>query len=342
MRTIATLSGIVGCLVSLTARADCPPGQSVGPDTAGQCCWPGQVWSASRSVCVGVPQCPSGWQADGERCVAAGCPAGQASGPDTAGHCCWPGQVWSASRNVCVGIPQCGPGFTVSGESCVAAPATGGAPPPTATPPAPVAAPVAPAPVVPSVAPPPMPPLGTVPVTFVAKAEALGHLYRVTVGPASCTTPCTLNVPPGNVHLVVESQRVAAGRFQTDVQVPPTPSLVRMHYTGINGYIMGGVAIGLGVPATIACAWLLTQYDGRIINNAVNNDYLLFGAIGVALGSALVITGAIEIALANRHTVDVQMTGPPMHAKAPRPRLTFGAAPTARGTGGAASLAVTF
>jgi hypothetical protein len=52
------------------AAGACPTGQTVGPDTATHCCWPGQVFSMSRNVCVGVPQsCPAGTHAVGEACV---------------------------------------------------------------------------------------------------------------------------------------------------------------------------------------------------------------------------------------------------------------------------------
>jgi hypothetical protein len=48
----------------------CPMGKMVGPDTAGHCCWPGQVFSMTRNVCVGVPQsCPDGTHAAAEACV---------------------------------------------------------------------------------------------------------------------------------------------------------------------------------------------------------------------------------------------------------------------------------
>ncbi|HEY0880304.1 MAG TPA: hypothetical protein VGD87_02180 [Archangium sp.] len=99
--------------------ASCPEGQSINADTAGQCCWSGQVYSKLQKRCVGVPACPVGMEAQGETCAVA-CPAGQSVNADTAGHCCWGGQVWSNARNVCVGIPQCPPGMGVSGEACVA------------------------------------------------------------------------------------------------------------------------------------------------------------------------------------------------------------------------------
>ncbi len=103
------------------SAATCADGQSRTADTAGHCCWPSQVWSSSRSVCVGVPQCPSGQHAEGESCVAGiACDPGMVSNPDTAGRCCWPNQVWSNGRAVCIGVPACPSGSVAQGETCVA------------------------------------------------------------------------------------------------------------------------------------------------------------------------------------------------------------------------------
>src|SRR5438552_2376298 len=117
---------ILAALASPAAARPCPDGQSVNPDTAGNCCWPGQAWSKTRAVCVGVPTCPNGFEAAGESCAAKTpqCPAGQSISLDTDGHCCWGGQAWSKSRNACVGVPQCPGGYSPSGESCVAGGAT--------------------------------------------------------------------------------------------------------------------------------------------------------------------------------------------------------------------------
>jgi hypothetical protein len=46
----------------------CPAGMLRGADKA-HCCWPGQAWSKSRQVCVGFPNCPKGFEVDGEGCV---------------------------------------------------------------------------------------------------------------------------------------------------------------------------------------------------------------------------------------------------------------------------------
>lgn len=125
---MTVLSVVAATLLSQT----CAPGQSVTADTAGQCCWPQQVWSNSRSVCVGVPSCPPGLRAERETCVA-DCAQGQEITADSAGHCCWPQQVWSSSRSVCVGVPSCPSGFTVDGEACVVASSPPPEPPPLVT-----------------------------------------------------------------------------------------------------------------------------------------------------------------------------------------------------------------
>lgn len=52
------------------AAGSCPTGKTVGPDTAGHCCWPGQVFASSRNACVGVPTaCPPGLRPVGEECA---------------------------------------------------------------------------------------------------------------------------------------------------------------------------------------------------------------------------------------------------------------------------------
>lgn len=48
----------------------CPVGKVVTADTAGRCCWPGQVFAPGRNSCVGVPvQCPPGTHVAGESCA---------------------------------------------------------------------------------------------------------------------------------------------------------------------------------------------------------------------------------------------------------------------------------
>jgi hypothetical protein len=136
--------GLVVALTLAQPRAACAPGQAIGPDTAGHCCWRNQAWSKSQSRCVGVPTCPEGQVVLGESC---GCPAGQATNADTAGHCCWAGQAWSQGRAVCVGVPSCPATLVQSGEACVD-PMSVAPPPVDAAPPPPVEAPAPPPPMV--------------------------------------------------------------------------------------------------------------------------------------------------------------------------------------------------
>jgi len=97
---------IVALLVASAAHAKCRDGKTATADTAGHCCWPGQVWNNEK--CIGTPtSCPTGFvtDADTQSCKDnspkrdSGCGDGMVSvkvGNDS--HCCWPGQAWSTTR----------------------------------------------------------------------------------------------------------------------------------------------------------------------------------------------------------------------------------------------------
>lgn len=102
------------------AVEECTEGKGRSVDTAGHCCWSGQVWN--RTGCVGVPSsCPAGLSqsAAHQSCELVACGGGQARAEDGV-HCCWPGQGWSKSRATCIGVPKCPTGFEAQGDStCV-------------------------------------------------------------------------------------------------------------------------------------------------------------------------------------------------------------------------------
>jgi hypothetical protein len=290
-------------LAPLVGRAQpaCPPGQSVTVDTAGRCCWGGQVWSPGRQSCIGIPECPAGMAPQGEECVGAApqCPYGQSVTVETGGHCCWSGQVWSTARQACVGVPQCPPGLAPTGESCAAASTT-------------------------------------VPITFAARSEQTGAQFRVTVGLQSCTTPCMLNLRPGPAQLAIESTR-PSGRYHEDIVVPAAPSLVRLSYRGIGGWIMGPILVSLGIPLTIGGAYLLSFYNSTLVNNSNNTLDLTLGTLSVVAGAVCVVGGIMQTALAGRHTAEVAVTGA---AQARRPQLlSLGAAPLRDGVAAGAAIA---
>lgn len=97
----------------------CPEGKQITADTAGHCCWQGQVWNGAR--CVGAPaSCPAGFQADAQKqdCLMLACPAGKVR--KEGAHCCWPGQGYSHARNACIGTPVCPKGLEPQGtDDCV-------------------------------------------------------------------------------------------------------------------------------------------------------------------------------------------------------------------------------
>lgn len=101
----------------------CLGGQLADDDEAGQCCWPGQVFSSKAARCVGVPSCPAGLRVVGESCQ---CASGQVINAATQGHCCWEGQRWGATE-ACEGTPSsCPATHWLSGNECVPLPACNG------------------------------------------------------------------------------------------------------------------------------------------------------------------------------------------------------------------------
>jgi PEGA domain len=95
----------------------CPGGREKTADTAGHCCWVGQVWADDS--CRGMPsRCPAGFRVDEaqEACELAPCEADRVRMGDGA-TCCYPGQV--ASKGACRGRPKaCPEHFQPKGETC--------------------------------------------------------------------------------------------------------------------------------------------------------------------------------------------------------------------------------
>ncbi len=100
---------------AVDATLGCRLGQTRSAQTAGVCCWEGQVFAEGR--CRGIPSsCPSGYERAGEACVLSACSAGHVRASDGV-TCCWPGQVAVEGR--CRGIPSsCPPHFDPVGEDC--------------------------------------------------------------------------------------------------------------------------------------------------------------------------------------------------------------------------------
>jgi hypothetical protein len=115
------LVGLLAMFLSREAHAQaCSDGKVRNADTAGHCCWEGQVWANNK--CIGVPRaCPSGWSPDPKKegCSLNACANGMVRPPNGKTHCCWPGQAWSTLNSACVGSPKCPKGFEQRGDACV-------------------------------------------------------------------------------------------------------------------------------------------------------------------------------------------------------------------------------
>lgn len=241
------------------------------------------------------------------------CPVGQTVSPDTAGHCCWPAQAWSTARGKCVGEPQCPPGSESDGDTCVgtpqvpATPATPPTTPPKPAPPPPstyqpvqpsggVYQPVQPSggayqPVQPTsayrpVTPPPPPP--HVPVRFEPR-ERSDDRYRITADGKSCATPCTLDLPSGELRV----QADAGGRsLHAPLQVPGMPAIVEVSHRSRGHYILGGALLVVGVADVALGAWFIAgnSFDGH---EAV-------GGVAIGAGAVAAIVGIVDLAITSR------------------------------------------
>jgi hypothetical protein len=97
--------------------AACPEGQQRNDDTAGHCCWSGQVWAGGK--CNGAPAaCPRGFSVVKETCKPSECGEGMTHPANARTECCWPGQLWSKVNSTCVGTPRCPKGFELRGDTC--------------------------------------------------------------------------------------------------------------------------------------------------------------------------------------------------------------------------------
>lgn len=312
----AAVVALVVVAASPSARAQsCPTGQTVGPDTAGHCCWPQQAYSSARGACVGVPECPAGYTARGEMCVAgAGCPDGQQMTEETHGRCCWSGQVWSASRGLCVGIPMCPAQLRVSGETCVppgaaappppTTPSTTTTPPPaTTTPPAPATPPppgmeavepsAQPAPAVVT----PAANLPRFPMRFEARADR--DVFRVRAAGRSCTTPCTLDLPPGELQVHVDG---GSRSLDSRLKVPGVPSVVKVSYPSRATYAVGGALLALGLADTAVGFYF------AVSGNFDNHQAV--GAVNIVLGTVATIVGIVNLASAGRARLELRPSSP--------------------------------
>jgi len=274
----------MACAAGSAAGADCPAGQTVSADTAGHCCWPAQAWSSARSKCVGDPQCPAGTESDGDTCV--GTPVATPPPPKPAP----PGAYQPVEPVPPKGAPP------RPYQPVQPAPPVQPSPPTTYQPVQPSTStyqPVQPAtsayqPVAPPA------PAPHVPVRFEPRNRADDH-YRITADGKSCTTPCTLDLPAGELRVHAD----AGGRaLAAPLRVPATASVVEVSHRSRGHYLLGGALLVVGVVDVALGGWFAggSTFDGH---EAV-------GGVAIGLGAVAAIVGIVDLALTGRARFEVR------------------------------------
>jgi hypothetical protein len=166
------------------------------------------------------------------------------------------------------------------------------APPSTYQPVVPGAPPSAYTPVV------PRGPAPHVPVRFVAHDHA-DDRYRVSADGKSCTTPCTLELPSGEVHVSADS---GSRSFAAPLAVPGVASTVEVSHRSRGHYAAGGALLAVGL-ADIGLGFWFAVGNGFDGHEAI-------GGVNIALGGVAAIVGIVELAIAGRARLELRAADP--------------------------------
>lgn len=191
---------------------------------------------------------------------------------------------------------------------------------------------------------PPPPPPGTpvFPVAFVPRSTGNSYVVTTAVG-QSCTTPCTLPLPPGDIPVSVSGP--GSNVFHESVQIPTVPSQVTVqHFT--TGRLVGGIVVAvLGLPL-IAVGTIYLANPLSLPREVLPETRDQANAIGGALlgaGGALTLAGIITAAFTKTNRAEVRALSPFSPRMAARPRLLgAGIAPTSDRSGAVAGLAFSY
>lgn len=165
------------------------------------------------------------------------------------------------------------------------------APPPDQTIPPSTYTPVPPTPL------PAPPPVAShpVPIHFVARAGD-GDRYRIKAEGHSCTTPCTLELTPGNTRVDADSGHATYG---AGLPVPELPATVAVSHRSRAQYAVGGALLAVGLTSVALGSWFTAGngFDGH--------DAL--GGVTIGIGAVAAIVGIVDLALAGRARLDMHV-----------------------------------
>jgi hypothetical protein len=174
------------------------------------------------------------------------------------------------------------------------------------------------------------PPPAMVPLHFLAyKPDAK---YEVWSGAASCTTPCTLAVPPGPAAF----KATGTGLLEMEIVVPPRPSQLRIWHTDSHSVVAGAVMIPVGALMGVGMWALAFTCDNQ------NNTCVIANlTVWPILGASTLIAGIVLLAR-GRSTPPADANRIELVGRASPVQLTsFGLAPLVGG-GGAGGLRFSF
>jgi hypothetical protein len=144
----------------------------------------------------------------------------------------------------------------------------------------------------------PLAPAPHVPVRFVARDHADDH-YRVSADGKSCTTPCTIELPTGDVRVEADSGGRSLG---APLSVPLSASTVEVSHRSRGHYAAGGALLAVGL-ADIGLGFYFAVGSGFDGHEAI-------GGVNIALGGVGAIVGIVELAIAGRAHLELRASEP--------------------------------
>jgi hypothetical protein len=124
--------------------------------------------------------------------------------------------------------------------------------------------------------------------------------YEIVVGGRSCSTPCTLSLPPGASSL----KSKGSGEVTIDFVLPPRPSQIRLQHTNSAGFVTGAILLPTGI-ITGAAMWAVgvaCQDTGCFLANVT--IWPIIGATAMIAGIVLLASGR-EVPAADANRIEI-------------------------------------
>jgi hypothetical protein len=114
-----------------------------------------------------------------------------------------------------------------------------------------------------------------------------------------CTTPCTLQLPPGNAQLCTSQGGGWVPHHSADLNVPPTGADVSLRPFAERPYLAGFFLSLIGAVATVVGGIVLASWAV----GPSTDTKMIVGSAGMGLGGALLATGIPIAVLSGREGI---------------------------------------